>query len=250
MITDTEIQNILSNTILDLRQRGIIQDLPSHLSHLPPIQQIYRTHDTLATHQTNQLLHHQLTQGNTSLIPYNSSWGNNHPQQYNMNPASNTNNEIAFLSDSSLDSLQLEDSLEKEVKQRGKEIVTEEFQSQHLVAIDREADVFNCIPIGFETKSSQDNNNNNNNNSIHRSQSVEKIGNEQKISSTVNRFSSQNCTETINTNYDQSEKDISIRTENTNVDLKITTENIKIQEDVRYEDVATDSTSKRRGIKR
>ena len=234
MITETEIQSILTHTIIDLRERGIIRDTPSLSHNLYPAQQVYNTHNTLDRHQTNQLLHHSLTQGNTSQISYNSSWGNIHSQQYSVSPSSDiinpinqTNNEVAFLSDSSLDSLQLEDSLEREITQSGKEIVIQEFQSQHSVAKEEDTDKFDCFPTGFEIHSSQDNSNNNNNNN-------------------------NNKTETINMNPNQSDQGISIRCDINMVknDSVITDENNQIQDEIGYEDVATDSTSRRRGIKR
>ena len=230
MITETEIQSILTHTIVDLRKRGIIRDTPSLSPILYPAQQVYNTHNTLDRHQTNQLLHHSLTLGNTSQISYNSSWGNIHSQQYNVGPSSDTinpinqtNNEVAFLSDSSLDSLQLEDSLEREITQSGKEIVNQEFQSQHSVAKQEDTDKFDCFPTGFGINSSQNNSKNNNNN-----------------------------TETINRNPNQSDQGISIRCDINMVknDSVITDENTQIQDEIGYEDVATDSTHRRRGIKR
>ena len=130
-----------------------------------------------------------------------------------------TSNEVELLSDSSLDSLQLEASLEKEVVLRGKEIITQEFLRQHSVAKEEDMDKFECFPSGFDVNPSQDNNNNNNRTSM---------------------------------NNDHLEKSISI-SENTDMvgkDFVITDENTQIQDEIGYEDVATDSTSKRRGIKR
>ena len=162
MITETEIQSILTHTIIDLRERGIIRDTPSLSPNLYPAQQVYNTHNTLDRHQTNQLLHHSLTQGNTSQISYNSSWGNIHSQQYNVSlssdtiiPIHQTSNEVAFLSDSSLESLQLEDRLEREIMLSGKEIINREFQSQLPVAIEEDTTgliAFNQIWDKFITK--------------------------------------------------------------------------------------------------
>ena len=226
MITETEIQSILTHTIVNLRERGIIRDTPSLSPNLYPAQQVYNTHNTLDRHQTNQLLHHSLTQENTSQISYNSSWGNIHSQQYSVSPSSDTinsinqtSNEVAFLSDSSLDSLQLEDSLEREIMRSGKEIVNQEFQSQHSVAKEEDTDKFDCFPPGFEINSSQDNNN-----------------------TTIN----------MNPIPNQSDQGISISCDTNMVknDSVITDENTQIPNKIRYEDVATDSPSKRRGIKR